>query len=96
LSENYQFKDISVSSVSTKFETQDWILYVSKLPTHSELQIITLTPKKVVMKELDYTLWQNNMYIAIIILAEIVCFLLYKSALITEAEATYSTFLDES
>lgn len=96
LSENSQFRDISVSSLSTKVETPDWLLYVSKLPSHSELQVLTIAAKKGISKDMEAILWKNNLYIIIIILAEIACFMLYRNSLIVESEATYSTFMDES
>jgi hypothetical protein len=81
-----QFKDITISTLSNRYESEDLILFSSKLPNYSELRIFTITPKGKVEHNIKAMAVESKLLELIILLGELVCFSMYWNALVKERD----------
>lgn len=80
---NSDIDSIKLEPLSNKYETANWVYFTSIIPHASELRVITVAPKVAAYQALSNLMTQNYVMFTYIILAELVCFLMYCNALIS-------------
>jgi len=76
-----EFKGLNLSSISDRYETKNNILFMSSIPNESGIKILTVTSKKEEYSLMYATIYQNSIILGFIILANILCFMLYVNSI---------------